>query len=150
VNFFSGIPRIASKLILMEDAGLGYIKLGQSALTLSGGEAQRVKLSRELSKKFGGHTLYLLDEPTTGLFYTDVRKLLEIVSRITNQGNSVLFIEHNLDVLLSSDWIIDLGPDGGTGGGEIVVQGSPEQIISECKGYTSRFLKEYKNEIEKR
>ena len=148
VSFFSEIPRISSKLILMEDAGLGYIKLGQSALTLSGGEAQRVKLSRELSKKFGGHTLYLLDEPTTGLFYTDVRKLLEIVSRITNQGNSVLFIEHNLDVLLSSDWIIDLGPDGGTGGGKIVVQGAPEQVISKGKGYTSKFLKEYKREIE--
>ena len=149
VNFFSEIPRISSKLILMEDAGLGYIKLGQSALTLSGGEAQRVKLSRELSKKFGGHTLYLLDEPTTGLFYTDVRKLLEIVARITNQGNSVLFIEHNLDVLLSSDWIIDLGPDGGIGGGEIVVEGPPERIMLKRKGYTSRFLREYKTEIER-
>ena len=149
VNFFSEIPRISSKLVLMEDAGLGYIKLGQSALTLSGGEAQRVKLSRELSKKFGGHTLYLLDEPTTGLFYTDVRKLLEIVARITNQGNSVIFIEHNLDVLLSSDWIIDLGPGGGTGGGKIVVQGTPEQVISGRKGYTSKFLKEYKLEIER-
>jgi excinuclease ABC subunit A len=148
VKFFSEIPRISSKLILMEDAGLGYIKLGQSALTISGGEAQRVKLSRELSKKFGGHTLYLLDEPTTGLFYTDVRKLLEIVARITNQGNSVIFIEHNLDVLLSSDWIIDLGPDGGTGGGEIVTEGSPEKIISDQKGYTSKFLKEYMSEIE--
>jgi len=148
VNFFSEIPRISSKLALIKEAGLGYIKLGQSALTLSGGEAQRVKLSRELSKKFGGHTLYLLDEPTTGLFYTDVQKLLEIVARITNHGNSVLFIEHNLDVLLSSDWIIDLGPDGGTGGGKIVVQGTPEQIISECKGFTSKFLKEYRSEID--
>lgn len=147
VKFFADIPRISSKLAVIDEAGLGYIKLGQSALTLSGGEAQRVKLSRELSKKFGSNTLYLLDEPTTGLFYTDVKKLLEIVNRITNQGNTVLFIEHNLDVLLSADWLIDLGPDGGKGGGRVVAAGTPEQIIKGNKGYTSSFLREYQNEI---
>ncbi len=147
VDFFADIPRIASKLRLIQDAGLGYIRLGQSALTLSGGEAQRVKLSKELAKRFGGKTLYLLDEPTTGLFYTDVRKLLEIVNRIVDQGNTVVFIEHNLDVLLSADYIVDLGPEGGEGGGQIVAEGTPEKVASSKKGYTSRYLKEYIKEL---
>ncbi|MBQ9565250.1 MAG: excinuclease ABC subunit UvrA [Synergistaceae bacterium] len=147
--FFGDIPRIASKLRLIQDAGLGYIRLGQSALTLSGGEAQRVKLSRELAKRFGGRTLYLLDEPTTGLFYTDVKKLLEIVHRIVDHGSTVVFIEHTLDVLLSADYLIDLGPEGGEGGGRLVAEGTPEQVMKrEGKtGYTARFLKEYAEEI---
>ena len=147
VDFFADIPRIVSKLRLIQDAGLGYIRLGQSALTLSGGEAQRVKLSKELAKRFGGKTLYLLDEPTTGLFYTDVRKLLEIVHRIVGQGNTVVFIEHNLDVLLSADHIVDLGPEGGEGGGRIVAEGTPEKIAASNKGYTSKYLKEYMKEL---
>jgi excinuclease ABC subunit A len=147
VEFFADIPRIASKLRLIQDAGLGYIRLGQSALTLSGGEAQRVKLSKELAKRFGGKTLYLLDEPTTGLFYTDVRKLLEIVHRIVDQGNTVVFIEHNLDVLLSADYIIDLGPEGGEGGGSLVAEGTPEKVAASKKGYTSAYLKSYMKEL---
>ena len=142
-EFFRDIPKIAGKLRLIHDAGLGYIQLGQSALTLSGGEAQRVKLSKELSKRFGGRTLYLLDEPTTGLYYTDVKKLLEIVHRIVDNGSTVIFIEHNLDVLMSADYIVDLGPEGGENGGRIVAHGTPEEIIAGNKGYTSEFLREY-------
>ena len=148
LNFFAEIPKIANKLRVIQDAGLGYIKLGQSALTLSGGEAQRVKLSKELSKKFGGRTLYLLDEPTTGLFYTDVKKLLEIIHRIIDRSKStVIFIEHNLDVLLSADYIIDLGLEGGERGGSLVAAGTPEEIINCNKGYTSQFLKQYASEL---
>jgi excinuclease ABC subunit A len=147
VDFFTDIPRIASKLHLIQDAGLGYIRLGQSALTLSGGEAQRVKLSKELAKRFSGKTLYLLDEPTTGLFYTDVRKLLEIVHRIVDQGNTVVFIEHNLDALLSADYIVDLGPEGGEEGGRVVAEGSPEKVVTSNKGYTSKYLREYLEEL---
>ena len=148
INFFADIPKIANKLKVIQDAGLGYIRLGQSALTLSGGEAQRVKLSKELSKKFGGRTLYLLDEPTTGLFYTDVKKLLEIVHRIIdNNKSTVVFIEHNLDVLMSADYIIDLGPEGGEAGGELVASGTPEELMKKSKGYTAKFLKEYAKEL---
>jgi excinuclease ABC subunit A len=148
-EFFKEIPRIASKLALIQEAGLGYIRLGQSALTLSGGEAQRVKLAKELSKRFTGPTLYLLDEPTTGLFYTDVKKLLHILHRIVDQGNTVVTIEHNLDVLLSSDYIIDLGPEGGMEGGSIVTQGTPEEIIKSRQGYTSAYLQEYARQLER-
>ena len=148
MDFFRDIPKISNKLKLIQDAGLGYIKLGQSALTLSGGEAQRVKLSKELSKKFGGRTLYLLDEPTTGLFYTDVRKLLEIVHRMIDTNKStVVFIEHNLDVLMSADYIVDLGPEGGEAGGTLTASGTPEEIMKRNKGYTAKFLKEYAKEI---
>ena len=148
MDFFRDIPKISNKLKLIQDAGLGYIKLGQSALTLSGGEAQRVKLSKELSKKFGGRTLYLLDEPTTGLFYTDVRKLLEIVHRMIDTNKStVVFIEHNLDVLMSADYIVDLGPEGGEAGGTLTASGTPEEIMKMNKGYTAKFLKEYAKEI---
>ena len=144
IDFFGDIPKIAAKLGVIHDAGLGYIHLGQSALTLSGGEAQRVKLAKELSKKFGGRTLYLLDEPTTGLYYTDVRKLLQIVHRmIDKNGCTVIFIEHNLDVLMSADYIIDLGPEGGESGGEVVSVGTPEEVMKKGKGYTARFLKGY-------
>ncbi|MBQ7214415.1 MAG: excinuclease ABC subunit UvrA [Synergistaceae bacterium] len=149
IEFFGDIPKIAGKLRVIHDAGLGYIRLGQSALTLSGGEAQRVKLAKELSKKFGGRTLYLLDEPTTGLYYTDVKKLLQIVHRmIDKNGCTVVFIEHNLDVLMSADWIIDLGPEGGDSGGEVVIAGTPEDVMKSGKGYTSRFLQEYAHEAE--
>ena len=148
LEFFRDIPKIANKLKVIQDSGLGYISLGQSALTLSGGEAQRVKLAKELSKKFGGRTLYLLDEPTTGLFYTDVKNLLEIVHRIIDKNKStVIFIEHNLDVLLSADYIIDLGPEGGEAGGKLVACGTPEELIKSQKGYTAKFLKEYSHEI---
>ena len=150
LDFFRDIPRISSKLALIAEAGLGYIRLGQSALTLSGGEAQRVKLSRELSKKFAGPTLYLLDEPTTGLFYTDVEKLLKIVNGIVDHGNTVLLIEHNLDVLLSADYIVDLGPEGGEGGGEIVAAGTPEELMDSRRGYTARYLREYARTIAER
>ena len=143
-EFFADVPKIAGKLKVIHDAGLGYIQLGQSALTLSGGEAQRVKLAKELSKKFGGRTLYLLDEPTTGLYYTDVKKLLEIVHRMIDKNKcTVIFIEHNLDVLMSADYIIDLGPEGGEAGGEIVACGTPEELIACGKGYTAKFLRDY-------
>ena len=147
-EFFGGIPKILAKLKLIQEAGLGYIRLGQSALTLSGGEAQRVKLSKELSKKFGGRTLYLLDEPTTGLFYTDVKKLLSIIHRIIDHNKStIVFIEHNPDVLLSADYIIDLGPEGGENGGEIICEGTPEEIMNGDKGYTAKFLRDYAKEL---
>ena len=149
IEFFRDIPKISNKLKVIQDAGLGYIRLGQSALTLSGGEAQRVKLAKELSKKFGGRTLYLLDEPTTGLFYTDVKKLLEIVHRIIDDNKStVVFIEHNLDVLMSADYIIDLGPEGGEAGGNLTASGTPGEVMKKNKGYTAKFLKEYAKEIE--
>ncbi len=148
--FFRDIPRIASKLELIAEAGLGYIRLGQSALTLSGGEAQRVKLSKELSKRFSGPTLYLLDEPTTGLFYTDVEKLLHIISKIVDNGNTVILIEHNLDVLLSSDYIVDLGPEGGNGGGRLVAAGTPEELMRAGEGYTATFLQTYAEQIAER
>ncbi len=150
LGFFRDIPRIAAKLALLAEAGLGYIRLGQSALTLSGGEAQRVKLSKELSKRFAGPTLYLLDEPTTGLFYTDVEKLMSIVNRIVDQGNTVYLIEHNLDVLLSADYIVDLGPEGGKGGGTVVASGTPEELIASSGGYTAQYLGEYVSQMNER
>ncbi len=146
-RFFADIPAIAAKLVVLQQAGLGYIKLGQSALTLSGGEAQRVKLAKELSKRFAGHTLYLLDEPTSGLFYTDIKKLLKILHKFVEKGNSVVLIEHNLDVIASCDHIIDLGPEGGSGGGYLVDQGTPEEIMQREKGYTGKYLFEYVSEM---
>lgn len=150
LGFFQDIPRISTKLAVIQEAGLGYIRLGQSATTLSGGEAQRVKLATELGKRFSGPTLYLLDEPTTGLHYTDVKKLLRLVHRLVDQGNSVLVIEHNLDVLASADYIIDLGPEGGAGGGMIVTFGTPEIISTSGKGYTSFHLKDFFDSMKKR
>ena len=141
--FFADIPRIASKLRVIEEAGLGYIRLGQPAPTLSGGEAQRVKLATELSKRFTGSTLYLLDEPTTGLHYTDVNKLLLLLHRLVDQGNTVILIEHNLDVLASSDYIVDLGPEGGDAGGNLVAKGTPLELCRRGKGHTASFLGEY-------
>jgi excinuclease ABC subunit A len=123
------------------DVGLGYVRLGQPAPTLSGGEAQRIKLASELSKRSTGHTAYVLDEPTTGLHFEDTRKLLTVLSRLVDQGNTVLVIEHNLDVIKTADWIIDMGPEGGDGGGRIVAEGMPEDIAASADSHTGRFLK---------
>ena len=136
------LPQVRQKLQTLVDVGLGYIHLGQSAVTLSGGEAQRIKLARELSKRQTGRTLYLLDEPTTGLHFDDVRKLLDVLHRLTDLGNSIIIIEHNLDVIRNADWIIDLGPEGGEEGGRIVAQGTPEQVAQK-KSYTGQALAEF-------
>ncbi len=140
VPILENFPPIANKLRTLQNVGLGYIELGQSATTLSGGEAQRVKLSRELSKRGTGRTLYILDEPTTGLHFEDVRKLLDVLNRLVDQGNTIVVIEHNLDVVKSADWIIDLGPEGGEGGGRVVAQGSPEQVATARGSHTGHFL----------
>jgi excinuclease ABC subunit A len=137
------IPQIRQKLQTLEDVGLGYIELGQSAVTLSGGEAQRMKLAKELSKRQTGKTLYLLDEPTTGLHFDDVSKLLDVIHRLTDLGNSIIIIEHNLDVIRNADWIIDLGPEGGEDGGRIVTQGTPDQVMKTRKSYTGQALAAY-------
>ena len=141
-DLFQHHPKITAILDTLMDVGLGYIKLGQAATTLSGGEAQRIKLARELSKRSTGRTLYILDEPTTGLHFEDVRKLLEVLQRLTDGGNTVVVIEHNLDVIKSADWIVDMGPDGGDGGGYVVVEGSPETVAASGKGHTAPFLAE--------
>src|ERR1035441_8836741 len=138
--FFTHQPPIARHMQTLVDVGLGYIRLGQPAPTLSGGEAQRVKLSSELSRRSTGHTLYVLDEPTTGLHFDDVRKLLNVVSRLVDQGNTVIVIEHNLDVIKSADWIIDLGPEGGDRGGSIVAGGAPEDVAAAPGSYTAEVL----------
>lgn len=140
-DFFTNVPNIKSKLTLLQDVGMGYIKLGQGATTLSGGEAQRVKLAKELSRRSTGSTLYVLDEPTTGLHFADVHKLLEVLERLVNAGNTVVVIEHNLDVIKSSDYIIDLGPEGGDGGGRIVAEGTPEEVAKVKESYTGQYLK---------
>jgi len=145
LHFFEHIPGIARKLKTMYDVGLGYIRLGQPATTLSGGEAQRVKLSSELQRKQTGKTFYILDEPTTGLHFDDVRQLLEVLERLVERGNTVLVIEHNLDIIKSADHIIDLGPEGGDGGGTVVAQGTPEQIASIPESYTGEFLRRLLN-----
>ena len=131
---------IKKKLDTLQNVGLGYIKIGQQATTLSGGEAQRIKLSKELSKRATGKTLYILDEPTTGLHVHDIKKLLEVLQILVDQGNTVVVIEHNLDVIKTADWIIDLGPEGGDGGGEIIGSGSPEEIAKVKKSYTGQYL----------
>ena len=141
VDFFNNQPGIARYMQTLVDVGLGYVRLGQSAPTLSGGEAQRVKLSAELAKRSTGHTIYLLDEPTTGLHFEDVRRLLTVLSRLVDQGNTVLVIEHNLDVIKTADWLIDLGPEGGSGGGLIVGEGTPEHLATVAASHTGRFLK---------
>ncbi|MBQ5920994.1 MAG: excinuclease ABC subunit UvrA, partial [Selenomonadaceae bacterium] len=141
VEFFKNVPRIANKLQVLQDVGLGYVRLGQSATTLSGGEAQRVKLATELSRRSTGKTLYILDEPTTGLHTADIHKLLGILQRLVDGGDSVVVIEHNLDVIKSADHIVDLGPEGGDKGGTIVAQGTPEEIVQVTESYTGRFLK---------
>ena len=142
-EFFKAVPSIRDKLETLERVGLGYIHIGQAATTLSGGEAQRVKLSKELSRRATGRTLYILDEPTTGLHFADVEKLLEVLHALVDQGNTVLVIEHNLEVIKTADWIIDLGPEGGTGGGEIVAAGTPEEVAKVARSYTGRYLAPY-------
>jgi len=139
--FFAAQPPIARHLQTLVDVGLGYIRLGQPATTLSGGEAQRVKLASELSRRSTGHTLYVLDEPTTGLHFDDVRKLLDVLSRLVDQGNTVIVIEHNLDVVKSADWIIDMGPEGGDRGGRVVAEGTPEQVAANKASYTGQYLR---------
>ncbi|MFP5455651.1 MAG: excinuclease ABC subunit UvrA, partial [Alphaproteobacteria bacterium] len=141
VEFFKAVPPIRDKMAMLAEVGLGYIKVGQQATTLSGGEAQRVKLAKELSRRSTGNTLYILDEPTTGLHFEDVRKLLEVLHALVEQGNTVVVIEHNLEVIKTADWIIDLGPEGGVRGGEIVAEGTPEKVAKEPRSYTGHYLK---------
>jgi excinuclease ABC subunit A len=140
VEFFAKQPRISRHMETLVDVGLGYVRLGQSAPTLSGGEAQRVKLAAELAKRSTGHTIYLLDEPTTGLHFEDVRRLLTVLARLVDQGNTVLVIEHNLDVIKTADWLIDLGPEGGDGGGQLVAEGTPEAVAKVKGSYTGKYL----------
>jgi excinuclease ABC subunit A len=139
--FFAPVPVVATKLQTLLDVGLSYVKLGQNATTLSGGEAQRVKLAKELSKRATGRTLYILDEPTTGLHFEDVKHLLAVLHRLRDEGNTVIVIEHNLDVIKTADWVVDLGPEGGDGGGEIVAAGTPEQLARAGGSFTGRYLK---------
>ena len=139
--FFDAVPKIKRRLQTIQDVGLGYIKVGQSSTTLSGGEAQRVKLATELSKRSTGKTAYILDEPTTGLHAEDVRKLIEVLQRLVDAGNSIIVIEHNLDMIKTADYIIDLGPEGGDGGGTLVACGTPEQVAQNENSHTGRFLK---------
>ena len=141
-EFFENIPTIAPKLKALVDVGLGYVRLGQSAVTLSGGESQRMKLAAELSKKSTGNTLYILDEPTTGLHFDDIKVLLGVLQKLVEQGNTVIVIEHNLDVLKSVDYLFDMGPEGGKAGGMIVAQGTPEELAKNTKSVTGPFLKE--------
>ena len=142
LGFFDAVPAIKSKLQTLDDVGLDYIRLGQSATTLSGGEAQRVKLATELSRRATGRTLYILDEPTTGLHFADIEKLLEVLNRLVDQGNTVVIIEHNLDVIKTADWVIDLGPEGGDAGGRVVAIGTPEAVAGQAEqSYTGRFLR---------
>jgi excinuclease ABC subunit A len=140
-QFFNAVPAIERKLQTLLDVGLGYVKLGQSATTLSGGEAQRVKLALELSKRDTGSTLYILDEPTTGLHFRDIELLLGVLHRLRDHGNTVVVIEHNLDVIKTADWLVDLGPEGGDGGGSIVAQGTPEQLTEQPASFTGQYLK---------
>ena len=140
-GFFSAVPVIHSKLKTLVDVGLSYITLGQNSTTLSGGEAQRVKLSRELSKRSTGKTIYILDEPTTGLHFHDIKQLLVILHKLRDKGNTVLVVEHNMDVIKTADWIIDLGPEGGIRGGQVVATGTPEDIIKKRSSWTGRYLK---------
>ena len=138
---FAPITSIARYLNTLVDVGLGYVRLGQSATTLSGGEAQRVKLAAELQKRSNGRTIYILDEPTTGLHFEDIRKLMLVVQSLVDKGNSVLVIEHNLDVIKAADWVVDMGPEGGSGGGTVVAEGTPEQVAAVKQSHTGQFLK---------
>jgi excinuclease ABC subunit A len=140
-GYFSAVPNIARKLQTLLDVGLGYIRLGQSATTLSGGEAQRVKLALELSKRDTGRTLYILDEPTTGLHFADIDLLLKVLHQLRDAGNTIVVIEHNLDVIKTADWVVDMGPEGGAGGGTVVAEGTPEQVAANPASYTGRYLK---------
>ncbi|MEM7053671.1 MAG: ATP-binding cassette domain-containing protein, partial [Pseudomonadota bacterium] len=148
--FFEAVPSVARKLQTLMDVGLSYITLGQSAVTLSGGEAQRIKLARELSKRDTGNTLYILDEPTTGLHFHDIKQLMSVLHRLRDEGNTIVVIEHNLDVIKTADWIIDLGPEGGVRGGEIIVTGTPEQVARNKQSWTGRYLAEIPGLLKKR
>jgi len=139
-RFFQNVPAAAGKLQTLTDVGLAYVRLGQNATTLSGGEAQRVKLARELAKRATGRTLYILDEPTTGLHFHDVEQLLHVLHRLRDEGNTIVVIEHNLDVIKTADWVIDLGPEGGEGGGQIIATGTPEDIAANAASWTGRYL----------
>lgn len=141
--FFENLPSILRKIETLRDVGLGYIKLGQPSTALSGGEAQRIKLATELSKRSTGRTIYILDEPTTGLHFADVHKLIDILQRLTEGGNTVVVIEHNLDVIKTADYIIDIGPEGGAHGGTIVTQGTPEEVVQCPESYTGKYLEKY-------
>ena len=141
-EFFAPISQISRYMNTLVDVGLGYVRLGQAATTLSGGEAQRVKLATELQRRSTGKTIYVLDEPTTGLHFEDVRKLLLVLGTLVDKGNTVIVIEHNLDVIRCSDWIIDMGPEGGSGGGMVIAEGTPEQVAKIDKSHTGMFLKE--------
>ena len=142
-EFFENVPSVLRKIETLRDVGLGYIKLGQPSTTLSGGEAQRIKLASELSRRSTGNTIYILDEPTTGLHFEDVKKLLQILQRFADGGNTVIVIEHNMDVIKQADYIIDMGPEGGVGGGTVVTQGTPEDVAKCRKSYTGKYLKRY-------
>jgi excinuclease ABC subunit A len=142
LDFFAAVPPIARHLKTLVEVGLGYVRMGQSAPTLSGGEAQRVKLAAELQKRSTGRTIYVLDEPTTGLHFEDISKLLGVLHSLVDKGNSVLVIEHNLDVIKTADWVIDMGPEGGSGGGKVVAQGTPETVAGTPGSYTGEFLAE--------
>jgi excinuclease ABC subunit A len=141
LRFFENIPHIRRRLEVLEEIGLGYLQLGQPATTLSGGEAQRIRLSRELGKKATGKTLYIFDEPTTGLHFVDIQKLLDVLNMLVAQGNTVIVIEHNLDIIKSADYVIDLGPEGGEEGGKVVAEGTPEEVADNAKSYTGLFLR---------
>jgi excinuclease ABC subunit A len=141
LDFFDAIPAIKRKLFTLTEVGLNYIRLGQAATTLSGGEAQRVKLAKELSKRDTGKTLYILDEPTTGLHFHDVKQLLEVLHRLRDHGNTMVVIEHNLDVIKTADWIIDMGPEGGSGGGMVIAEGTPTQVADTTGSHTGHYLR---------
>ncbi|HEX7776378.1 MAG TPA: ATP-binding cassette domain-containing protein, partial [Parvibaculum sp.] len=141
-DFFKAVPAVREKMEVLQRVGLTYIKVGQQATTLSGGEAQRIKLAKELSRRATGRTIYILDEPTTGLHFHDVAKLLDVLHELVAQGNTVVVIEHNLEVIKTADWIIDLGPEGGDGGGEIVAAGTPEDVAKVERSYTGHYLRE--------
>ena len=143
MEFFKNVPTIANKIRTLNDVGLGYVRLGQPSTELSGGEAQRIKLATELSKRSTGKTIYVLDEPTTGLHFDDVNKLVQILRKLSDTGNTVIVIEHNLDVIKTADWIIDLGPEGGDGGGTIIAEGTPEDVVKVKESYTGQYLKKY-------
>ena len=145
LEFFNAVPSVRNRLETLNSVGMSYVKLGQSALTLSGGEAQRVKLSLELSKRSTGKTFYIIDEPTTGLHFADVKQLLEVLQTLVNRGNTICMIEHNLDVIKQADYVIDLGPEGGEGGGRVVARGTPEEIAAGEHSHTGRYLREVLN-----
>src|SRR5256885_6753532 len=141
LRFFQAVPMLATKLQTLVDVGLSYVRLGQNATTLSGGEAQRVKLARELAKRATGRTLYILNEPTTGLHFHDVAQLLQVLHRLRDEGNTIVVIEHNLDVIKTADWVVDLGPEGGSSGGEVIGSGTPEDIAANPRSHTGGYLR---------